>query len=415
MIASNTLYQLLGRVATAAVALIVTRLITSAIGLQGYGEYQIIVGFVSLFWILTDFGLNSIAVRQISAEPAKKQTIFSLLLTLRIILGILLTVFALIVLIFLPYALLVKIGIFIAVGTILTNSILGATHAVFQSQLTYNRQLLGQTIGALVLLFTVFLAIYLNWGILGLAVSFLVGYSVMAVAQILLTHSFVKFSLNFDLSQLKELFLLSLPVGIALWFSLGVAKIDSFLLSFLPLPFQTNAEAVGIYQLAYKVFDLILVAPIFFMNVMYPILSRLFGKDREAFLQRFWQTLGLLFLGSLGVLGTLLVLSPFIISLIAQGEAFSPSITVLRILSFFVPLFFLTAPLMWVLVIINKQRTLAAIYGLGFALNLTLNLIFIPRYSFWAATWITGATELLILTLLAASVGYYWKQMDSSF
>ena len=54
---------------------------------------------------------------------------------------------------------------------------------------------------------------------------------------------------------------------------------------------------------------------------------------------------------------------------------------------------------MWALITVKKQNLLAIFYGLSMVLNISLNLIFIPRYGFMAAAIITGLTELFVLLL----------------
>src|SRR5207244_1517417 len=64
-----------------------------------------------------------------------------------------------------------------------------------------------------------------------------------------------------------HLLLPSLPLGITLLFNLVYFRADSIILTLT----RPTAE-VGIYGLAYKVFEIVLVFPTFFMNAVYPLL-----------------------------------------------------------------------------------------------------------------------------------------------
>ena len=94
------------------------------------------------------------------------------------------------------------------------------------------------------------------------------------------------------------------------------------------------------------------------------------------------------------------VLAPFLINLLARTAGFSDSIIILKILILSYPLFFFSSLLMWILMIFERQIDLIWVYGLAFAFNLVTNWILIPQGFYWAASWITVATEGLILVLL---------------
>ena len=127
----NTIYQIMSRAASAIVALINTRLLTTYLGAAGYGQYQIAAVYVSLFWILTDFGLDTLVVREISSDESKTQTYFSRLFTLRLLIGAVLTTIALGTMFFLPYPTHVKVAIVIGAATILFQSIMVSSFALF--------------------------------------------------------------------------------------------------------------------------------------------------------------------------------------------------------------------------------------------------------------------------------------------
>lgn len=413
-IASNTIFQILSRAATAIVGLVVTRLITSGFGLEGYGQYQIILAFVTLWWILTDFGLNAVVVREMAAHEEKLQPFFESLLSLRTLLGVGLMLLALIITLFLPYSPLIKFGILIASITILAQGMMGSAHGIFQVKLAYDRQFYANLAGSLLFLGLVVFIVQKNLGIVALVTAFSLGYLMMMVLSLVFSRRWVSINFGRDTAELKRIFKITVPFGLALLLSLGAFKIDAVLMSVLKIADWTNEAAVGIYQLAYKVFELVLVVPVFFMNVMYPILVRHFEESFENFKATFFKTLGFLFLAAILISASIFILAPLIVRILAKGESFSPSIEVLRIFAWQPPIFYLTAPLMWVVMVFKKQTKLIGVYAVAFLFNLVANFWLIPKYAFWAAAWITGATELLILILLGIIVIYHWRQFQGA-
>ena len=91
------------------------------------------------------------------------------------------------------------------------------------------------------------------------------------------------------------------------------------------------------------------------------------------------------------------------------GSEFSQSIGVLRILSSGLFIFYLTSPVSWLIVTLGYQKYLPWVYLISFTFNMVSNFIFIPKYSFYAASWITVFSECIVLILLAFFAKKSWK------
>ena len=174
-------------------------------------------------------------------------------------------------------------------------------------------------------------------------------------------------------------------------------RLDAFILKF----YKSFAE-VGVYNVAYQIFQAALFIPGYIMNSAYPLLISDFNENKNKFLANLKKSMfimtGLSFVSTTFAY----LLAPFIISVITGNHNFTGSVSALRILSLSFPAFFLTSILMWVQIIFKKYKTLLLIYLLGFSVNALANFIFIPRYSYLAASWITVMSEYLILVVQAA-------------
>ena len=197
-------------------------------------------------------------------------------------------------------------------------------------------------------------------------------------------------------------------------------KADSILLSILPIPNLglTNIETTGVYALPYKIFEVMLVLPTFLMNSTYPLLLKSKQNGFDKLKNNFKKTV--IFMFGIGAASSLVLfvgvwffLTPDLISLIFDSE-FVYSRDILLILFSGIFLFFLTQPLAWFLVIIEKQKYLPFIYGFSAILNVSLNLIFIPQYSFYASSVITLVTEGVILVLLLGVFFKFWFAKNAS-
>ena len=411
VVASNTIYQVLGRFISAAVAMIITRWLTRALGIEGYGSYQLIIAYASFYWILTDFGLNAVAVKEMAAHSEQKELLWQQLLTLRFLLGLLLTLFLIILSFFLPYPPLIREGIIIVALTILAQGIRGACSGMFQLQLRYDLQLLAEGSGSLLFLVLVWLLLRQGAGLRAIVIAFLGQYLWVTLLNLLFVRRWSSWRFNFDRQGLKKMIQAALPLGLALLFNLFANKLDTFLLSLRPQP-HPPLEAVGYYGLGLKFFEFLLVLPVFFMNVLYPRLAKNFQQGWLIFRQTIFKGFLVLLALSISGGGFLFFTSPLLLKLVTQGVEIGPAVKVLRLLSLEAPLFFLSALLMWVLVILDHQRTLIFVYAVSFLFSFLANWFLIPHWSYLAPALVKGGSEALILLQLAFFSWYYSRNND---
>ncbi|MCA9748279.1 MAG: polysaccharide biosynthesis C-terminal domain-containing protein, partial [Romboutsia sp.] len=259
--------------------------------------------------------------------------------------------------------------------------------------------------GSFVVLALVITLSYYRAPIMWVNFSYVIGGFITFFINLFLLSKFIdlKQSLEIDWGLIKVLGVQSLPLGIMFIFSQINFKADSILLSILPLPQYlklTGTETVAVYNLPYKIFEVVLVIPTFMMNAIYPIFVRHLEENVAKFKTTLSKTLITLFV--LGLIGSVFgyIFAPLIINLLG-GADFQQSILVLRLLLVGLPIFYLSQPVSWLLVTLEKQNILPLIYFISAIFNFSLNLIYIPKYSFYASSMLTWVSEALILLLLS--------------
>ncbi|MCD6528054.1 oligosaccharide flippase family protein, partial [bacterium] len=116
-IAYNTAIAIIARAIGLALALIILGFITRYLGAFGFGEYTTILAFLYIFSVLSDFGLYSICVREISVPLTDEKKVVSNIFTIKFFAGLFCFTVGAFIGLFFPYSLNVKIGILIgAVG-----------------------------------------------------------------------------------------------------------------------------------------------------------------------------------------------------------------------------------------------------------------------------------------------------------
>ncbi|MFA6981841.1 MAG: flippase [Patescibacteria group bacterium] len=408
--ALNTLFQFVTKFISMGITVIATMIITRSYGKAGYGAFSLMQSFPALFFVIVDFGLNAVAVREISKDRTKEQSFLANVLSIRLILALIFMFVLWLVLRLFPYDEALKFGITLSLLLILNQAVHATLNIVFQSRLRYDLSSIGSVIGSFIVLVLVVTLSYLKMDIAWVNFSYVLGGAVAVLVNLALVKRLhVPVSLRLDKSIVKYLFYECLPLGLMFVFSQVNFKSDSILLSLLKLPGHfnlSNTEAVAVYSLPYKVFEVSLVVPTFFMNSVYPIFVSKMLQGKENLKGAFMTSIKGLIVSALVFTLVAEAFAPMIIRILG-GRDFVQSVDLLRILMSALILFYISQPFAWLLVTYGKQKILPVIYLISAAFNLTANLIFIPKYSFYASSVITILSELIILILLLWQVQRY--------
>lgn len=410
---SNTAYQLIGKILSMLVTVLCTVIIARVYGRESFGEFNLMQMWPAFVFIVVDFGFNAIATKEIAKDWQKADKYFNTIIYLRVLLSCGFILLMTLLLQLFPYDTALRNGIRLNLLLILTQALYASTNVIFQPKLRYDLSTLGYVSGYVYILIAVVLMSYFKLSVALISFNYVIGGLITFIVSVTLIRKKLGVALNFrfDKTLARQLFWQSLPLGMMFVFSQISFKSDSLMLSILHLPKSlglNNTESVAIYGLPYKIFEVGLVLPTFFMNAAYPVLVRHMQEGKEK-LQRSLRNI-LIYLACGGVLVAIIgvALSPFVIKLIG-GPEFSQSISVLQILLSGMVLYFLTQPLAWLLVTLDKQKHLPYIYLVSAIFNVSANYVFIQKYSFYASAVITHVSEFLILLMLIYFVRKEWK------
>lgn len=400
-VAGNTLAQLVAKLTSSAATFVITIIIASQYGAFGYGDFTKIFAYIALFYLLVDFGLNAVYIKQ-----SEKNTIHETsLISVRTLWAVILMFLAMVPLAFLPYdsttgdgySAVVKVGILLSLPLILTQGLFVSFNAHFQKKLRYDKTAIATVLGAIVTLSIVYLMTRVAAPISVIMLGYVAGGLVLVVSSYLLSRKTIDYSsISWvkELNQGKRIFMLALPLGMTLVFSAIHFRADVFILAV----YRPTVE-VGVYGLASKFFEFPLAIATFFMNALYPIIVKKLSdvKNLQNIIR---QSLVVLVVVSVVIALFGLIAAPYV-TLIKQD--FVGSILPFRVLIVSLPLFFVSSLYMWLLIAYDKRWELFTIYCIGMIANVVLNLLFIPRFGAVAAALTTGVSELIILAMLYAA------------
>jgi O-antigen/teichoic acid export membrane protein len=190
----------------------------------------------------------------------------------------------------------------------------------------------------------------------------------------------------------------SLPV--ALGFAIGTLyfRIDVILLSLLD-----SVRAVGLYGVGYKLGDVLLAMSSGLLGILFALLVRGWPAHPALF-WRNWR--GAFVLSTIVAVGASTGFGVFAAPAVATlfGSDYEQAAGAARIVVIGCALHFFTALLVTTLVVVGRTRVYVQAALLGLAMNVAINLVVIPRYSYVGAAWATLATEGAVLVVLARGV-----------
>lgn len=384
-----------------------------------YGDYGIVFAYLSFFSVFADAGIMFITVREASRFPEQIKRILSTTFTLK-------TFFALasygsggILLIFTPYSSTVKLAIVVAGLSMMLVSICGAFDVVFQSRLRFVYPTLADiSLKNVVFIGTVILFVFARFSAQSeyeqiLLFYLMIGINVLAnmvMAAIYFYGGYkeVHLSLSFDWSYCKSLLTLSLPMGVIGILSQIHLKADAILLSILK-----DSSEFAVYNLAYRVIDIIFIFFGVFANIMFPVLARFSEQDKL----KYQNTVNRILNSSITLCFPIAVgvsLMSHEIVTILGGSKYPQAALPLSILAFSMIPSFLNLIYSYIVIVQNRQNNLIWATVVIIVANISLNLYAIPRYSYIGSAVAEVTTETIGVLLVISIVNRYHYALPST-
>ncbi|HXS15307.1 MAG TPA: flippase [Candidatus Saccharimonadales bacterium] len=401
-IGGATLIQSIGKFIAAGLSFISVALLTRYLGTSGYGDFTLIFSYLAFFSLISDFGLQLVTVKELASAKEKIENLYGTYLGIKIALGIISSVLALIILFLFPYSNQLKIGIGIGVVAVFVSGMMGYFNSIFQARVRLDLITLFDLVSRFFSLITIILFISLHLNFYYIVSTVLIGNLVSFLFAAVLLKDTV--SNNYDFVLAKRLLFLSVPIGITSLLSTLYFKVDTIILSLL-----RSATDVGIYSLSYKILENILVFWGFYMAATYPLLARYKSEKNSRYTTLLKSSVILALVSSIPIVIISFIFAPLAIYLFG-GSQFVQSIIVLRILLFSLPLLFLNNTFYNFYVIEEFNSVIIVGMTVSFIVNVYLNLIFIPKYSYIGASYVTILSEVILLASYIVGLRFLKKE-----
>jgi O-antigen/teichoic acid export membrane protein len=395
------------RVALTTGALLAARLVVIAAGivtlafgarylrLQAFGELTAAMAFSSMFAVMADLGLCTVASRQLSREPGSEATVLGSVLAAGLGAAVLLIALG-VATMQLAYGgaadVLVRRAALILLAQLLCVPVTGTGRALLTASQRGHLIGLGDVALSLGMAVGVGVAVGIGLGYEGIVVAITSGYVLQAAVMGGLMFR-IGPVLRFDRRVALCMVRAGLPFAGTLVLNYLYFRLDVFLLSWM-----TSAADVARYGLAYRVLEGLMVLPGYVMTALFPLIARTTEQPR-----RLRHTVGV----ALGCLEPLALLAGGVVAIFSRqivvllgGPGYAQAATPLAVLAVALAISYISGVYGNAMMAMGRGRTLLRVTLAPLGVNLALNLALIPTLGILGAAVAVVFSELTGLLLV---------------
>jgi O-antigen/teichoic acid export membrane protein len=378
--------DILGKVASLAFYVVMAR----ELGKHGFGDFTFALSLALVLTVFAEFGTDEMITRTVAVERGTARQLLTDALLVKIAFGSAGVIAAVVVAVVGGYSAEVQISVAILAVAAVVELLAKSFYAIFQAYDDMRpiaasfivQRFVTAAVGIAAMLagggVVAVSAIYLGGALLALA------YGATRLARL------VRPSRMVSGARARALVRASAALGVGMLLNTALFRIDAVMLS----QFKGNG-AVGLYGVAYRLLESTLFISYTFVSALLPTLSRLSPQTTPSIGEAFEVGLKLI-VSALLPLGAVFVLfAEPIIHLLYSSEydAAVPAVRLLGVAAAFYGVTYLTG---YVLIAQRRQRVLPWITLVVLVLNVGLNLIVIPAYSFKGAAAVTSVSEVAL-------------------
>lgn len=393
-ILKQTSFLILAQVLTRFIGFFYTIFLARNLGVSDFGLLTVSLAYFSIISSVSDFGFNRFLVRELAKDKLKTSELVCNVVMLRITLSALLfAIFALFLYFFDQDKMRVSL-ILLAVLAILPQSIALTFDSIFVATHRLHFSAIALICSSL---FTAFAGTFLvsrGLGVYGAVNALMLGQLIYAAAILVLLYKYLRLLLSsIRLSIIKKALAESLPYGLLGVLGLLYFRIDTLILAYLKGSFET-----GLYGTAYRFLEAVIFVPSAFATALFPTLAKLHDVNLYEMKRIYWKSFKLMVVMGIVILAIYIFVLPILIEILLPD--YLPAIKAIKILSLSLPFIFISAP--GVQLMLSTEKYLKQVLILSVVMltfNVALNLIFIPKFGFLAAAWITVLSDILSFTI----------------
>lgn len=362
------------------------------LGAHKFGTLSYALALTGMLSILTDVGLTQLTIREIARNKTLARKYLKNVVSAKIVLSILFfsIIYALANLA--SYSPEKKTVVFLIAVSVILNSFNQTYYSIFIAYEKMEYKSIGEIIYSIILLSGSVVIIHQRYGLTSFALLYVLsGLTVLIYAIIITTQKFIKPEKKLDQRFLRTMIKQALPFGFSTVFVSIYYQMDSVMLSMIE-----GDATVGIYNAAYRLIFTILIIRTIIHSSIFPLMARSYlDESRKEFENICENVFKYLFIIIFPIAVGTTILADQIIDMI-YGAEYKGSVIALQILIWSTVIIFINSyPRLFE--VANQQIIFTKLSALGAFINMILNFILIPFWSYAGAAFATVCTEVIML------------------
>lgn len=349
-----------------------------------YGTYTLIWALVGMLNPIADFGTTTFGITQL----ADSRISFNELFSFRIIMAVIVAVGACLAAVY--FNVTAGAGLFLIASVMLANNFSGS-FLVLMSNKSKTYVTSGVTVGFNTLLITaIIIVLVFTRDLTTMLLTIGTAYAIYSFVNLYYLRKYYEpLKAVWSIPEWRNLARYSFPFLLLAFFAGVYFRIDVFVLNKIK-----GHEAVGIYSAGYKFFEALLFIASSYTIAAAPIIQKLLSINRPEALKRIKRDSKVLFSFGLGSAILLAILAPIFLPIFLKGS-FAHSVSVFQITIFALPFMLVSTVYMSILFILKKTKAILLLYSTQALIVFLLNMLYVPRYSYFASSIITVIAEVL--------------------
>jgi len=377
-----------GNAISAVISFVITVYIARLLPVSDFGSYITVISFVTLFGIFTDFGINTVIIREGAKNPEDTHNLIFSTMGLKYLMSLASMLAVIVFALFTPYTFEVKTLIVLMSITLLMGGIGSMFSAVFNIYQDMKYISIIQIAERTTFASFAFIFLIAGLGVPGVILAIIIAAFVSLLLSFVLSRRIHYYKLNFRPMLDYTILMPAFWFGIAGLLGTVWQRVDTIMLSLL-----TNMTQVGLYTPAVNYVGIGDMAVLALTGAFFPIVSRTVHERRvsKKELSKY--------LGYFAVAGLVIVAVTYAfggeLMILAFGPKYAESIVFINILIIGFAVNLVTIPTSLLLDATNNQKVhvLNATYLTG--VNVGLNLILIPALGALGASYATTISQSL--------------------
>lgn len=386
----NTLWLVLQRIGSRLLIFLCMIYLARGLGSVAFGKFIFANSFTLLFVTLSDVGITSLTIREVARHKERGPEYVGGFATLKICLSILAFVVIAVSIAFMNMPADTRVAAYLIGGSMLFRNMAGFFGAIFQAYEEMKYVTITEIGQRCLLLSLCLLLLYQGYGLISIGLAYLFSGVFHCFLNLGLVYErFLKPQYRIDPQFWREALKEAFPLAFVAVISMVYYNIDIVMLGKMK-----GEEVAGWYGASYHLFFALATLTGAFLTAVFPVMSRFFEESDELLNKAYRKSFEVMIGAGIPIsIGGFLLSEKIIFFLF--GPQYHESVAILKIFSLLIMFSYLNGLAGYFLTSINRQGLTAKILAATAGINVALNFLLIPSYSYMGAAYATVVSEVL--------------------